>query len=374
MSDNFQGSIAQVNVQFPIETVIEPMAGENYSKAMIFIPLSKAGDYLPGVDSPAAKTIVELDSNNFSTIAGDKLKTWLTPFFKLSVAGKVGIAIFDDGEEATLTLSVVYEAFKMYAYFKFALADTSDYSELQVSLATLCLADPLYSDCWIGTSDTNALTGTSTLITSLKAANANARVVYHSNANVNAALVQLGKSLSSANSTGTPVGNSVDMVAFDGIAPSGGEDADGNKINLTATQKASLDNQHIGYVTTVGDESDNVVVEGSLTLKNESVGANWVKNYITYMCKVRTANLITRMNKFRNNSTYQAILLILSDVVKAFLDMGRLENFILTAPVFADLPVSGDTITVNNAWQAKYVDNTRAVTVFGTLYITQPTR
>ena len=32
----FKGSIAQVNVQFPIETVIEPVAGENYTRAIIF--------------------------------------------------------------------------------------------------------------------------------------------------------------------------------------------------------------------------------------------------------------------------------------------------------------------------------------------------
>ena len=32
----FKGSIAQVNVNYPIETVITPMAGENYSRAVIF--------------------------------------------------------------------------------------------------------------------------------------------------------------------------------------------------------------------------------------------------------------------------------------------------------------------------------------------------
>lgn len=374
MSDNFQGSIAQVNVQFPIETVIEPMAGENYSRGMIFIPLSKAAEYLPGVDSPAAKTIIALDSSNYGVVTGGRLKTWLVPFFKSAQAGKIGIAIFDDGEEAVNTLAVVYEAFKMYAYFKLALADAEAYNELQVSLSNLCVADTLYSDVWIGTSDVNVLTKSSTLMSSLKAAASNARVVYHPNPEVNAALAQLGKSLSSANATGTPVGNSIDMVAFNGFTPSGADDAEGNATNLSATQKMALDDQKIGYVTTVGDGTENVTVEGSLSLQGDSVGANWVKNYITYMCKVRTANLITRMNKFRNNATYQAILLILSDVVKGFLDMGRLDKFILTAPVFEDLPKSGDSITVPNAWQADYIDNTRAVTVYGTLYLTQPTR
>ena len=84
--------------------------------------------------------------------------------------------------------------------------------------------------------------------------------------------------------------------------------------------------------------------------------------------------MITRMNVFRNNETYQAILLILSDVVKGFIAMGRLAEFTITAPVFSDLPASGDTITVNNAWSARYIDGVREVTVYGTLYITQPTR
>ena len=92
------------------------------------------------------------------------------------------------------------------------------------------------------------------------------------------------------------------------------------------------------------------------------------------MCKVRTANFVSRMNKFRNNDTYQAILLILQDVVKDFIDMGRLDAFALTAPIFENLPAGGDTITVPDAWTADYIDSVRTVTVYGTLYITMPTR
>jgi hypothetical protein len=370
----FQGSIAQENVQFPIESVIEPIPGENYSKVMIFMPLSLAATYLPGVDSPAAKTLTKLNASNYANIAGGLLLTWLVPFFTAATSGEVGIVIYDDGESATLTLDVVYEAFKMYAYFKFIIAGSEDYAEAQVALSTLCRADPLYSDCHIGTDDANTLTKTSTLITNLKNADSNARVIYNSHAAINPALAQVGRSLAETNASGTPVGNSIDMVAFGTIKPSGTDDADGNGTNLSATQKLNLDDQKIGYDTYVGDGTENVSTEGSLTLKGESVGANWVKNYITYMCKVKTAAYITQMNKFRNNSTYQAILLILSDIVRPFLEFGRLQNFEITAPAFADLPQSADTITVNNAWKATYVDDTREVTVYGTLYIPQATR
>lgn len=370
----FKGSIAQTNVQYPVETVIEPMAGENYARALIFMPLSKAETYLPGVSSAAAGQRVELDSSNYGEVTGGLLKTWLVPFFTVATAAKIGVAIYDDGEEATLTLAAVYEAQKFYAYFKFIIEDSDGYNAAQASLAQLCLPDPLYSTHWVGTGDENVLTGTSALITQLKAVNAKPRVIYNPATGINAALAQLGRSLSVANSTGTPVANSVDMVAFNTIAASGAVDAEGNRTNLTPTQKAALDAQNIGYQTYVGDGTENVVTEGSVNLAGESEGANWVKHFIEYMAKIQTANLITRMNKFRNNQEYQACLLLLSGIVKGFVDMGRLANFAITAPVFADLAPSADGITVPNAWRADYVDNIRTVTVYGTLYLRQPTK
>lgn len=370
----FKGSIAQTNVNFPIETVITPMAGENYSRAVIFMDVANAATYLPGVAEPAAGDLIELNSNNYGTITGGKLKSWLVPFFTKATTAKVGIALFDGGDEATVTLDVVYEAKKMYGYFKFAIEEAAGYNALQVSLSNLCKADPLYSVLWIGTDDANVLTKTSALISALVSASSNARVVYNSDSTINGALAQLGASLSAANATGTPVGNSVDMLAFNTIDASGATDESGEHTDLTATQKAALDDQKVGYQTWVGDGTENVVTEGSLYLNGDSVGANWVKAYIEYMCKVKTANYMTRLNTFRNNQTYQAILLILTDQVRPFLAFGRLDGFRITAPTFENLPQSGDQITVPNAWEATYIDNVREVTVYGTLYLTQPTR
>ena len=386
MSNNFKNSIAQANVQFPIETVVQPMAGENYSRALIFMPQSLAAANLPGLDITLG-SIVELDASNYGDVCADKLKKWLTPYFTAAGAAKAGVVCFDvdtestpEGEEepvvvpATFPLEKAYEAAKMYAYFKFGLFESESENEQNVSLSNLCLSDPLYSVLWIGTSDGSVLTKESALIAALNTANSKARVIYNSDADINPALAQLGASLSVANATGTPVGNSVDMVQFNTIGASGNAGDDGKHDNLSATQKAALDEQYIGYQTTVGDGTENVVTEGGLNLKGESVGANWIKAYVEYVCKVNTANFITRMNKFRNNATYQAILLILRNTVQPFVDFGRLSNFKLTAPVFADLPKSGDAITVPNAWEAEYVDNVRTVTVYGTLYITQPSK
>ena len=380
----FKDSIAQTNVNFPIETVITPMAGENYSRAMIFMNVANAATYLPGITSPApaAGDLIELNSNNYGTITGGKLKNWLVPFFKKATTSKVGIAIFDTPTEsgggdpvpATAPLATVYEAKKMYAYFKFAIEESEGYTAAQVALSNLCVADPLYSVLWIGTDDADLLTKTSSFLTALKNAGSTARVIYNANSNINGALAQLGASMSTANATGTPVGNSIDMIAFNTIQASGGLNAEDEHIDLTATEKAALDDQKIGYQTWVGDGTENVVTEGSLYLNGDSVGANWVKAYIEYMCKVKTANYMTRMNTFRNNQTYQAILCILSDQVRPFLQFGRLDGFVITAPTFDNLPASGDQITVPNAWEATYIDNVRAVTVYGTLYLTQPTR
>lgn len=387
----FDGSIAQVNVQFPIETVIEPVSGENYTKALSFIPLAKAEEYLPAVESPAAGQKIELDSSNYGKLTGGLLKTWLIPFFTSAPAAKIAVAIYDvdttkevtDGDgggtkqetvPATAPIDKVYEAYKYYAYFKFGLAPSSDYNALQTQLAQLCKADPLYSQLWVGTSDPQVLTKESSLVSSLKGVAADARVVYNPDGTINAALAQLGATLAQSNATGTPVGNDIDMLAFNTIGASGADDADGNPTNLDATQKAALDEQKIGYNTYVGDGTENVVTEGSQTLQGNVAGAQWVKSYIEYMCKIRTANFITKRNKFRNNEQYQAILLILSDVVKDFLNFGRLADFTITAPVFSDLSKSADAIVVPNAWEATYIDKLRSVTVYGTLYVTQPSK
>lgn len=373
MAETFQGSIAQKNVLFPIETVVTPIAGENYSRTVIFIPLSLAATYLPGVVSPEAGKLYQLRSSGYQTMTGGRLKNWLVPFFSKAASALVGIAIYDDAAEpddSTLTMIKVFELFKSWGYFKLAVCGDTDYNAAQVQLSTLCLAEPLYSQHWIGTWDDNVLAATSTLVSALNSAASNSRVIYNHDDDINPALAQLGKTLSAINATGTPVGNSIDQVEFDTIEASG---ADGG--NLTAAQCAALDSQKVGYNTYVdGTGNGKVVTEGSLTLLGDLCGSNWVKAYIEYRCKVRTAQYMTQMNVFRGNGTYQGILGILTDEVDPFVRMERLADFEITAPQFRDLPASGDAIIVANAWHARYIDNVREADVYGNLYVTPPTR
>lgn len=402
----FQGSIAQVNVNFPIETLVEPIAGEQYSRAVIFMDVALAAENLAGVTSPTAGQKVELDSSGYATIVSGGLLGWVTPFFTLAQTAKLAIVLYDTDREETVTvepqdtqdsqdetetepatptteirtisatcpLSQAYELYKTWGYFKFLYTTLDQYVTLQVALGTLCNPDPLYSAFWVGTSDTNILTEQgSALITSLKNEKINARVVYNPDSTINAALAQLGDSLATVNSTGTPIGNDTDYHAFAGIGASGSL-VNNERTNLTSTEKAKLDELHVGYNTWVGDGTENVVTEGSLTLQGESVGANWVKHYIEYRCKVLCANYLTRRNIYRNNTAYQAILTIPASEAKQFVDLGRLADFVITAPPFKQLSKSADSFTVANAWQAYYVDKARYVTVYGTLYVTQASR
>lgn len=381
----FKGSIAQVNVQFPIETVIEPISGENYSRAVIFMHVDLAAANLPGVTSPAAGSKTEIDSSSYGTTTGDMLKKWLTPFFTSAQAAKVAVVLYDtdttdtSGEEpvvvpATFPLSDAYEKFKYWGYFKFGFTTYENEVSVQKELGLLCLADPLYSDFWVGTSDANVLTKSSTLISQLKDAGINARVIYNPDANINPALSQLGDTLATVNDTGTPIGNDIDGHAFANGTEASGAIVDDERQNLTATEKAALDEQRIGYNTWVGDGTENVVTEGSLTLNGEPVGANWVKHYIEYMCKIRGANYITQRNRFRNNSEYQAVLSIVAAVAKPFVDFRRLAGFAITAPTYSKLAKSADSFVVPHAWVADYVDRLRTVTIYGTLYVTQPSK
>ncbi len=88
----------------------------------------------------------------------------------------------------------------------------------------------------------------------------------------------------------------------------------------------------------------------------------------------------TSKTKFEYNADYAQGKAVFGMTAKrAPLKLGKdtvLAEKIRDAPLspFAELQKSGDTITVPNAWQADFIDSVRAVTVYGTLYITQPTR
>lgn len=375
----FLGSIAQANVTFPIESVVVPIAGENFSRAVVYVREADAGTYLGGVSpTPSAGSYVTLTNADYEQKATGLLLQWLSPFFGSAPASIVYAAVYaksgasETVPESEWILANTYARTKTLGYFKFAIAPASDYNSAQAALSALCTPDTEYSQMWVGTSDATLLAERSSLLDVL--ADSNARVVYNGDSKINPALAQLGATLSAVNPTGTPVGNSMDMVAFSTIQASGAV-VDGQRANLTATQKTALDALHVGYNTWVGDGTEDVVTEGSMNLKGESVGAEWIKAYITHQCRLKAAEYVTRMNVFLNESAYRSILAMLGGVVRPFVESGRLSGFRITAPAFGSVAFTkGDTIVVPNAWTATYVDNVRSVRIYGTLYVNQATR
>ena len=89
------------------------------------------------------------------------------------------------------------------------------------------------------------------------------------------------------------------------------------------------------------------------------------------MSAVSTATYLTQFNRFKNNTTYQAILAIVINYLNLFAGIGRLTGAAITAPAWtvAQGLSNGQTIIIPNAWTATFNDNVRNVTVNGTLYI-----
>ncbi len=356
----YRNSIAQKNVKFPIETIVDVQPGGSYSKALVFVDLDMAADF---VSAPTAGVLITLTRDDFAEKVKGELLRRLSIFFNLASTAEVNLCPID----SVTDLETYYAEHKYVGYFKFAWAsDDAAFEENNLKLAELCTADDLDSFHWVTVSDVDTFTGGG-LAGDIIAGGYETRIIYHPDED--AAFTQLADSLGVVNSTGVAVGNDIDMHQFAGLNPSG----DAGQ-NLTVAQCKQLDDLRVGYITAIDGDGGMVCAEGSLTAKGTLVGAKWLRNYIEYMCKVKAANYLTQRNIFFNNSTYQAVLAILSAEAQKFVELGRLTDYVLTAPPFNKLPNSGDVLTVPDAWQARYVDNIREVTIYGKLYVTLPRR
>lgn len=201
----------------------------------------------------------------------------------------------------------------------------------------------------------------------LKNANADAFMSAHQDATRNAALYSLGLAMATLNGSGTPVGNSMDMIKSANITSSG---PDGQ--NLGKPIRDILFAANIQTFKPVGDNSGNVAAKGASTLNGEVVQAVWIVAYVTYMVKVAVARMITVPNFLKNQDNYNRIVgVMMSWLAKFGLNgSGRLRALTSTAPSFDQLPAAkGDQIIIPDAWKATYVDQVREVQITGTLYI-----
>ena len=395
---DYLGSLAQSFVTFATAYQISASPGQNFENAIMYVGSGEAiatsgtlGAYFPALSglAPATGSLYTLNGQNYATQTGGALLAWATEFFSgNNNLSNLYVAVYDDSSTiggtvfpaaAITALTTQYTATKMLAYFKMISNGTSgNFSNVaaQLALAQLCQTDVgLLSQAWIPSNDANLLTmGGSTIAAQCKNNGYDAVVIYDANTisvgtgsvQISGPMIQLGLSLGYMNSSGTSVGNNLDMLQTGLVGPSGS-----GSTSLNATQIGNLGTINVGYFLYVGNTTGYVCLRGGKTVLNNIAAAQWTTSYIDYMSAVSTATYLAQQNRFKNNTTYQSILNILLQYLNLFAGIGRLTGCTITAPSWAVAQTlsNGQTIIVPNAWQATFNDNIRNVTVNGTLYI-----
>lgn len=361
---DYEGSLAQQYIDYSISITVLASLGSNFQDVMIFIDDVDADDNI--VDPPGVGEYIIVEASTFEQLVKGDLLTQLREFFANNTISKVYIVEYDSETSNYEDIAVQFALYKNLAYFKLCFEAANG---AQIELAELCDAHK-FSQCWIGTADDNCLDPDS--VTSiahyLNAAGVNPHLEYHKTA-ANSALCQLGLSLGRINNSGFVVGNSLDYKATSTIDASGPSGK-----NLGATGVNGLKEQFIGYWATVGNGTFQVAQFGGRTLKGDVCGALLFIAFIEFMCSAQGAQYLTdpNANHYRNNDTYQGLLSILQNNVNPFVNIQLISGFKITAPSFAQLTDTGDSIIVPNAWVGTYNDTVHKATVQGQLIVVEP--
>lgn len=390
MADDFLGSVAQEDVQFVTEIVKTVNPGDNYKHLIVYTDDSQiaSGASLAAVKDLAGVKVAdyaEVTADSFKNVVQDELAVWLTDYFSAGGNESVFVVNVQNGEAGytKALLKAAFDVTHQWAYFKSICIVDADVDTMfhldpdaATDLAELCSTDTLLSAAPLYPMSMAVTAGqfTDTAYAAVKTAGFDATWVYHlpvlqaDNTTYvvhNGAFIALGLALNVPNGSGVYAGNSFDMVETTAITASG---VDGGP--LDATTQSILKNANINYFKFVGDATGGVDLRGGKTMKGNVISAFWIRDYCNYYNKVMVANYMSRRNIYKSSTTYDVILSILIKTVNRFVTSGRLVNFVLTAPAYADLPpAANDEIIVPNAWQATYQDDIRSVKVYGTLYI-----
>ena len=377
-TNDFLGSFAQENVSFSTQIVRTAAVGDNYWTQMIFVEKDRFVDATqdgwedaPGL--PGCKVLV-VTADTYSAYTSGLLASWLYDLFCNGFTGNCILAAPEAKQETPAAddtfqtaLEEAYEVLKPYAYHKTICAGGDDvvFPAYAVALAKKCMSDSYLSGApMLPVVGTNPDLDTDPLYSALKAANADAFMAWHSDSTRNAALYSLGLALAFYNGSNTPVGNGMDMTASSNITASNGG------VNPTLGQKTRLKAAYVQYFKTVGDNTGSVAAETDKTILGQVYAAYWILAYITYMVKVRVAQLLTQRNFYKNAQNYAKITATLEAYVNKFADSGVLRSVAFSYPSFENHPdAADDEIVIPNAWSATYVNHLRKVTITGTLYI-----
>lgn len=429
-NNDFLGSYAQENVQFTTRVIKTAAVGDNFYKVMVFVEDGRFVDTSETVwaNVPGSTTIkaLSVDASDYAEHTTGLLRSWLYDLFCSGFTGDCILVACGDisvtytysevtpagtenpqsggwyekvGENYVLTtdtevasgktyytrsagtvdpsafltgMEEAYNLLKAYAYHKTVCAGSDDaiLPAVAVKLAELCATDKgLLSGAPLlpFTTSTPEDASSDPLYSALKSASQDAFMSAHQDTTRNAALLSIGIALASYNGSGTPVGNAVEMTATGMITSSGPRGT-----QLPKGVRDGLALLHIQTWKPVGDNTGNVAAFGDMTLNGDVYAATWIIAYITYMTKVRVAQLLTSGNFLKNAANYSSIITVMNGFLSKFgpEGSGRLRNLLTTAPAFEDLPeAADDEIIVPDAWSATYVGNVRDVIITGTLYI-----
>lgn len=186
------------------------------------------------------------------------------------------------------------------------------------------------------------------------------------------AMYQLGRTLGFMNNSGTPIGNSIDTVAcaFQDVLPSRSTSTS-LLVNASALFINWCQNNKVAYFKTLGNGTGQVSCYGGWTLKTTSLVADWIVAYVNFMTKVACAEILAGMNVYKTGQTYEQCIIAMSSKMDPFISMGRIYNYKVTAPSWAEAKGLSDreTITIPHAWEAWYADDARKVRIQGSLNI-----
>ena len=381
-TNDFLGSFAQENVTFTTQIIRTAAVGDNYWKVMVFVENDRFVDStteswvaVPGSSTLKALTVTASD---YASYTSGLLRSWLFDLFANGFTGDCILVACANkpGEEGTneafiTAMDSAYELMKAYAYHKTVCAggDNALSADIATELAKLCAADKgLLSSApyYPYSTPTPSQPDTDSIYSGVNASGYDAFFAAHQDATRNAALYSLGLAMATLNGSGTCVGSSLDMIKSANITSSGPSGT-----NLPKTVRDGLKNLHIQFFKPVGDNSGNVAATGAQTIKGDVVQATWILAYVTYMVKVKVAQLLTTPNFLKNATNYTRILNVMSEQLTKFGDSGsgRLRNLEITAPAFGSIESKADVIIIPKAWSASYVDQVREVQITGTLYI-----
>lgn len=388
-NNDFLGSFAQENVAFQTQIIRTRVVGDNYWKVMVFVEntrfvTSSSTDWVdaPGLTGVRCCTVT---ADTYGSITRGLLKSWLYDLFANKFTGDcILVACGEDvpapvnpgdpvDPSAFITaMEAAYDVLKPYAYHKTVCAGTDDalLPAIAVSLATKCAEDkqllssaPYYP---FATATPDSVVS-DPIYAALSTAQKDAFMSCHADASTNSALYSLGLALANINGSGTAVGSQLDMIKSLNITASGT-----NGTNLSKSIRDYLLGLNIQSFKPIGDNTGAVAAQGDTTLKGEIVAVDWIVAYITYMSKVRIAQMITAPGFLKNAENYTRLLSVLTTYLPLFGEngSGRLSNIVITAPAFEDLPAAkSQEIIIPNAWTATYTDHVRSVQISGTLYI-----